>query len=471
MPAVMSDAGGGGAPQVPDNVLAATMARLRANLPPPGSPGAPPKIGETTVTGPPPTAIMTSPADGSVAPPSGPPLTPLPQPSASAGGIPQNALASLVPSVGAPASAPPPNALSDSVSRYGQPQPGTPGAPATAPAPQSPPSEGQAPAGWQPLNIAGKPMMVNGQPGYQMYQNAQGQRQAFLGPGLPGVPYGRITHITGADGGTDIIDGHGATIGHVAPNMLPLDETNYKDDLNTKLPPIQQAGQNAQTSQIRLHQMRDLLTGFTGGAGGTTRASLQNYVESTFGPGVASDFAKKITGVSDVAAAQEFTKLGLIGAGQDEKSAVGSNGGIQATKLFQSANPGLDLVNGASRTIINSRLVAAQADADFANAAAQHVTTQGGGLHHGQGYQPLAAFQQQWQQQRNPQVYAAAMGALNGQSFDKWGNGLSPSEAGRVVSILRNVAGHEDQMEGRRGVRHRGGQCRPVIPGIRRRLV
>jgi len=438
MPAVMSDAGGGGAPQAPDNALAATMARLRANLPPPGSPGAPPQNGETTVTGPPPSATMSSPPDGSVARPSGPPLTPLPQPSASAGGIPQNTLASLVPPVGAPPIATPPNALSDLVSRYAQPQPGTPGAPA-GPAAQPAQAPGEAPAGWLPLNVAGKPMMVEGQPGYQMYQNAQGQRQAFLSPGLPGVPFGRITHETADDGGINRIDGHGNVIAHTAPSTFALDTENYKNDLHTALPPIQEAGQNAQTSQIRLHQMRDLLDKFQGGAGGTTRASLVNYVESTFGDSVATDFAKKIGGISDVAAAQEFTKYGVVGAGQDVKGALGSNAGFGATKLFQTANPSLDLVNGASRTIINSRLVAAQADADFANAAAQHVVTQGGGLHHGAGYQPLAAFQQQWQQQRNPQVYAAAMGALNGQSFDKWGNGLSPAEAGRVVGILRNV--------------------------------
>jgi len=284
-------------------------------------------------------------------------------------------------------------------------------------------------------------MDVKGQPGYQLFSDGQGHRQAFLGAGLPGVPFGRPTKMTRPDGSTYAIDAGGNQIASEGANTFPIQQKTYDADY-AALAPIQQAGQAAQSTQVRLHQMRDLLTGFEGGAGGTTRANLQNYVETAFGQSVASDFAKRITGVSDVAAAQEFTKLGLIGAGQDERSAVGSNGGIQATRLFQSANPGLDLTNGANKTIINSRLIAAQADADFARGASQHVMDQYTGMTNGKGYTPLVAYTNQWQQQRNPQVYAAAMGAINGQPFEKWTAGLNmknPAEAQRVLSILRNV--------------------------------
>ncbi len=58
----------------------------------------------------------------------------------------------------------------------------------------------------------------------------------------------------------------------------------------------------------------------------------------------------------------------------------------------------------------------------------------------GKQYAPLTSFNHQWQAQNNPQVYAAATGILNGDSFDKWRARLSsPDEGQRAAQIAARI--------------------------------
>jgi malate synthase len=93
------------------------------------------------------------------------------------------------------------------------------------------------------------------------------------------------------------------------------------------------------------------------------------------------------------------------------------------------------------------QLIAAQADTDYAQGALAYANKYGTDFSSGKGpYSRLSNFDLQWQQQRNPQVYAAAMGALNGQK--NWWQGLSdtpgpngaPSEYQRALEVVSRAS-------------------------------
>lgn len=201
---------------------------------------------------------------------------------------------------------------------------------------------------------------------------------------------------------------------------------------------IADAGQQAQASQVRLNLMRDLAARIASGAGGTSRAEWTNFAQ-TYMPALSPAFVKAITGIPDAAIPQEFAKLALQSAGTQERGVLGSRGGYQAMRLFQSANPGLDLRPDANRRILNMQLVGAQADADYAQGAMQHHNQQLPSVRADQGYTPLSHFDQQWQAQRNPQAYAAAIGVMNGDPVEKVFMGLRPDEQARAIAIAQRA--------------------------------
>ena len=258
-----------------------------------------------------------------------------------------------------------------------------------------------------------------------------------IGPdGKPAIP------VMGGSGGTQFlpIPDRPATAGYDAQKEA------YKEDQ----PEIRQAAdavQHARTSQIRWQTMLDLADKITTGAGGATRAQLANLAETAGFPGVAQTLIAH-NSEGDAAAAQEFTKLATQAAGADARADLGSRAGIGAIRLFQSANPNLDLRPGANKNIIGMQLIAAQADADYNAAKLAHANTQQDSFFKGGAYQPVSRFEQQWQTQRNPQVYAAAMGALSGQPPSTWAKGLSDDEVqARARCGLARLAVRHGQRE------------------------
>ena len=126
-------------------------------------------------------------------------------------------------------------------------------------------------------------------------------------------------------------------------------------------------------------------------------------------------------------------------AGQQERSVAGARGGIGMMTLFKENNPGLNMQPNANRDLLNAQLVATQADADYAKGFVGFVNDNGQKLINRQGYVPASQFDQQWLQQRNPQVYTASAEAMNNAPFAFWSKGLSPADAARAMQIIGRI--------------------------------
>lgn len=214
-----------------------------------------------------------------------------------------------------------------------------------------------------------------------------------------------------------------------------VDAKDYERDAK-EIAGIADSGQAAQSDQIRIQAMRDALAKMQTGSGGASRAQYQAFMETWF-PDRVKAFTDSIAGIPDASVAQEFSKLALKGAGTQERGVLGARGGYQAMKLFQSANPSLDLRPNANQAILGMQLIGTQADADYANAAQSFFNQSRDKYRAPDGsYEPLSKFDAGWQQQRNPQVYAAAMGALAGQPVQQWAKGLSDQEYARAMNVV-----------------------------------
>ena len=248
--------------------------------------------------------------------------------------------------------------------------------------------------------------------------------------------------VTRADG--SVINDQGQIVAPALPNATPplggydAQKEAYQKDLPQITEAAEQA-QNARTSQIRWQTMLDLANQLKTGAGGATRAQLANLALSSGFPQVFQGLIANSNG-GDASAAQEFTKLATQAAGADARADLGSRAGLGAIRLFQSANPNLDLQPGANKNIIGMQLIAAQADADYNNAKLAFGNQQQDNWFKGTGYQPISRFEQQWQTARNPQVYAAAMGALGGQPASQWATGLSDAEYARALDVVSHAS-------------------------------
>jgi hypothetical protein len=223
-----------------------------------------------------------------------------------------------------------------------------------------------------------------------------------------------------------------------AGSTWELQQADYRQD-QKELPEVAQMAQNARSSQIRWQTMLNLAGQLTTGSGGATRTQLANLAETAGFPGVAHALIAN-SAAGDASAAQEFQKLSLAAAGAAERGDLGARGSLGAIRLYQQANPGLDLRPGANKAIIGMQLIAAQADADYHTGKLAYGNEQAASLRNGGQYLPLTNYDQQWQTQRNPQVYAAAMGALAGQPPDKWTKGLSDAEYNRALDIVSHAS-------------------------------
>ena len=230
----------------------------------------------------------------------------------------------------------------------------------------------------------------------------------------------------------------GQPVGPIIPySGRPEQDSAYKADID-RTGAITQSVQAAQASAPRLNEMADLAQQLTtSGPGGPAFARAATYLESA---GVSPDTIKQFTGMSGGAAAQMFVKLNVQAAGADAKANVGANTGIGSINLYQTANPGLALLPDANKRITNMMRVANQATQDYGQGALQHFGQNEQQFLGGGQYAPLTSFNNSWQSQNNPQVYAAATGILNGDSFDKWRARLSsPDEGFRAAQITARI--------------------------------
>lgn len=333
-----------------------------------------------------------------------------------------------------------------------------------------PPNPRAPPPGAMPI-VAGPrgaeiPYTAGAQPGNAWYRLPNGQMSEFALPGASpkltyvneggtrqaydefNRPYGPPQSISDTRRVTTVDDGRTVHLfqGNTEVNAVPkgaydLQKSDYERDAK-ELPAISDAGQQAQSGQIRLREMRDLASQISSGAGGGTRADWSNLVQ-TYLPDKAAGFIQRTANLPPAAIAQEFAKMALISSGTQERGVLGARGGYQAIKLFQSANPSLELQPDANRKILNMQLIGAQADADYARSALAFANQAGDRFRTGGNYEPITHFDQQWQEQRNPQIYAAAMGALNGDAWGKWTANLnmkSPTDVQSVINIVRRAS-------------------------------
>jgi len=261
----------------------------------------------------------------------------------------------------------------------------------------------------------------------------------------------RATPVAGMDAeghvGTWMVQGDkrvGFIPSPVRPANAPweLQKSDYERDAKD-LPELSASAQMAQANQVRIQKMRELVDQVSTGAGGNWRAQWANVAQTA---GFA-DLARKLIGndpsiTDSTAAAQEFAKLGLMAAGTQERGDLGARGSLGAIQLYKSANPGLDLRPDANKRILAMQLVSEQAKSDYSTQALAFANQAGDQFERGGSYTKLSHFDSEWVANRNPQVYAAAMAALSGDSWDKWTGALnmkSQADVGRVLDILRHA--------------------------------
>ncbi len=221
----------------------------------------------------------------------------------------------------------------------------------------------------------------------------------------------------------------------------------YKRD-SGQVTQLAEAGQKAQGDQVRLQEMQDQLDRLSTGPGTQTKANFQAWLERWM-PTAVNPFVQQTGGLSDAASAEVFNKLAFRNATTQERTVAGARGaGAQMTKMFIQSNPGLELLTDANSRMLSVMKIANQADIDYSQGAQNHFTSNEQRFQdtNGKEYTSLAAYDRDWQQQRNPQVYAAAGGALaglpardgkiGGVDVRGWATGLSDAEYQRALDIV-----------------------------------
>ena len=218
------------------------------------------------------------------------------------------------------------------------------------------------------------------------------------------------------------------------PAAYKVAELQYDRD-SKEIPAIGDAGRQSQADQVRIKEMQDVLQRFSTGSGTEARTAAANWFQRWLPSGI-TGWEKQSPNLSGADAAQAFSKLALVGAGTQERGVLGARGGYQAIKLFKEANPNVDLQDATNKSILDMQMISNQANQDYSQAALSHFAdneTKFGQTHK---YDSLAQFDRNWNAQRNPQVYAGAMGAISGQPASQWAKGLSDEEYKRSLDIV-----------------------------------
>jgi hypothetical protein len=256
-----------------------------------------------------------------------------------------------------------------------------------------------------------------------------------LGSGAPGT--------AGGGGGSQVvIPGYSPQQQEIErdPAKAKVADEQYGRD-SKKIGDLTEGVTAAQNDNLRTKEMLDLLEkgDFSTGPGSETRTRAAAWFQR-WAPAALSGWEKESATLTGAAAAQAFQKLAFQGVTTQEKESS-PRGGILATQLFQRNNPGLDLLNPTNKSLLDMKLIQNQANIDYGRDALTHFTTQETRYGDTHKYSSQEQFNTKWINQRNPQVYAAAMGAVSGQPVEQWAKGLSDdgtqnSEYARVLQIV-----------------------------------
>ena len=252
------------------------------------------------------------------------------------------------------------------------------------------------------------------------------------------------------------------------PAAYKVAESQYDRD-SKEIGAIGDAGRQAQADQVRIKEMQDVLQRFSTGPGTEARTAASALLQRWL-PSAITGWEKQSANLSGADAAQAFSKLALVGAGTQERGVLGTRGGYQAIKLFKEANPNVNLQDATNKSILDMQLISNQANQDYSQAALSHFADNEKKFGPTHQYDSLAQFDRNWNAQRNPQVYAAAMGAISGQPLTQWAKGLSDDEYKRALDIVsraiavrhgqREVGTDLDAAAGRSGAGWSGGRPR-----------
>ena len=219
------------------------------------------------------------------------------------------------------------------------------------------------------------------------------------------------------------------------PRKAKVAESQYDLDNKENIRPIIEAGRQAQADQVRIKEMQDVLQRFSTGSGTEWRTAAANWIQR-WAPAAVTGWEKESANLSGSNAAEAFSKLALVGAGTQERGVLGARGGYQAIKLFKDANPSVNLQDATNKSILDMQLITNQANQDYSQDALTHFTDNETKFSNTHKYESLNQFDRTWNSKRNPQVYAAAMGAISGQPYEQWSKGLQEPEIERALGVV-----------------------------------
>jgi hypothetical protein len=246
----------------------------------------------------------------------------------------------------------------------------------------------------------------------------------------------------------DAVQGHWGVTGSGQPQFFPAAttpaeggyknmETAYKRD-SENITSIGSEGRVAQADQVRVQEMRNILKLANTGSGAETQAAIQAFLQS-WAPAALTNWTTNYANLQGPAAIQMFQKLGFMGATSQEQQTT-PRGGYLATKLFQQFNPGAHLLTATNEGLLAQRLIGNQASVDYSQGAQDQFAEQERNFTSSKpSYSSLAQYDRQWQAQRNPQVYAAAIGALGQQDYGQWSKNLSDAEIQRTLDVVHRA--------------------------------
>ena len=243
------------------------------------------------------------------------------------------------------------------------------------------------------------------------------------GAGEGGLPAGFLpTHLSPSQ------EGFIASLPKITEHFVTQDGKQIDEDLAHVIDSV------GPTKQ-RLFQLRELNPDADTGSQGELRADLKNLVQ-TYAPKLAESFNL------DATPAQEFKKIALAGAGQQERGDLGARGGFRAIELYARANPNLDNTPRANHDVANALLIWNQYHEDYARGATDFYNGQVDKIQKNksaEGYQRLSKYDPAFIEKFRPELYSSAIGALNGKPSKEWAKGLTPAQAKIVGGILQRT--------------------------------
>jgi hypothetical protein len=275
-------------------------------------------------------------------------------------------------------------------------------------------------------------------------------------PGIGGAP-GRAP---GGAGGQVVIPGLAPEQQEIErnPAAYKVAESQYTRNAET-IPDVVKALRQSQDDQVRIQEMKDVLRRFSSGPGTEGRTAASAWLQRWL-PSAVTGWEKESPNLSGAQAAQAFGKLSLTEATSAEQSVLGNHAGVQATKIFSAANPNVNMLDATNNSILDMKLISNQANQDYGQALLSHFSDNEKKFATTHKYDSIEQFQRDWTSQRNPQVYAGAMGAISGQPVSQWAKGLSDDEYKRALDIVSRASPSAtvNAKSGRISMQPQGGQ-------------